>query len=722
MKTVQMNIDKFLGLHNDSLGDTELKIGELSDMKNFFITKNYNVQKRSGYLAQLTTATGHIIRGQWYGKIGATFHHIFASDGHIYKNVGNGTTTDLGMLTDAPTQFFYFGDAVYIQNGTEYKKWTGTGVISDVVGYVPLVMNSRNMGSASTGTSQEQINNLSSQRRMKFNGVSAQTIAYLIETNITSVDKVFVNGALQTVTTHYTVSLTNGTVTFGTAPSVGIDNVEIYYTSLAKTQLFDGTGSQVDFQLDETNISSVSSVYVNSAAVTEFSTISKNFTASNSAGLLQINCTNHGYSDDNVVIFYGADLPSPLVQGTAYYVLLTGSADNFKVKTSLLSTAVEYGDSGSGTLKVALSGVYLSNLTTGVITIYSAPTSGSKNVSIIYSSSTTQYPIISRQTHSRLYGGKNDTRVFIYGYDNTIYYSGLADGVPSAEYFPALNFIKVGNNNTKVMDLAKQYDRLIIFKEDSTGWASYEYTDVLGVEFPVYPLNDTVGCSVLGTTQLVENNPFTIHNNRLYQFVSTNVRDERNAQYISLRVQPLLDAETMTSAITFDNEKFGEFWIILGTEAYIYNYNLDVWYYYVFADTITSICNTDKLTIGTSVGQIMKFDGTLTDNTTAIDGYIKTGYLNYGTIMFVKFVNFIWLQLFLDGTASKADFYFQTDKDSETLVKSIVHTTETNPRAIRLKPKMKKFVVGKFIIKNNSTTQKCRILGISAPSNIGGIS
>lgn len=717
MKTVQMNIDKFLGLHSDALGDTELNAGELSDMKNFTITKGYNAEKRGGYTALLTAATAHAIKGQWYGNIAGTFYHIFASNGHIYKFNTGGGTTDLGTLTDATTNFFYFGDAVYIQNGTEYKKWTGSGVISDVVGYVPLVMNSRNIGDTGTGTAQEGINNLTSQRRMKFNGVAGQTVATLPEVNITSVDKVYVNGALKTVTTDYTSDLVTGEITAATFATVGVDNIEIVWTNLSKTQLFDGTGSQIDFQLDDTNITSITSV--TSVTTSVSAATLKNFTAINTTGYVCILCNSHGYSDNATIRFEGASLPSPLVENVTYYVYPLG-ANDFFVRTTLGGARISYIGVGSGSMFLAPA--YIVDTATGLVSIHPAPVAGNKSVTIVYQSSATEYPTISTQTNSRLYGGKNDTRVFIFGVDNNIYYSGLADGVPSAEYFPALNFIKVGSNNSKVMDLSKQYDRLIIFKEDSTGWASYEYTDVLGVEFPIYPLNDVVGCQIKGSTQVILNNPVTIHDNKVYQFVASNVRDERNAVLMSTRVQPLLDAETLTNAITFDNEEGSEYWISFAKECYIYNYVLDAWYFYEFADTVTSITKTTKMILGTSAGQLMSLDESLTDNGTAITAYIKTGFMNYETIMYKKFVNFIWVQLFLDGTATKADVYYQTDKDLETLIKSLAFTTETNPKAKYMKPKMKGFVNAKFIIKNSSTTQKCRILGISAPAIIGGIS
>ena len=42
-------IDRFLGLNEDSTGDTQLKLGESPDMTNFRITENYKLKKREGY-------------------------------------------------------------------------------------------------------------------------------------------------------------------------------------------------------------------------------------------------------------------------------------------------------------------------------------------------------------------------------------------------------------------------------------------------------------------------------------------------------------------------------------------------------------------------------------------------------------------------------------------------------------------------------------------------
>jgi len=794
-KTVNLKIDKFLGLVSDNAGDTNLKIGQCSTFTNFKTIEGYKARKRDGYLAQLPVAGTGNISGQWYGEVQNIPYHLFANNGHIWQvsnkasfvatiSIANpavvtktthglaindtiifsttialptgltagttyyvsatgftsgafsvsaslggadiettgtqsGTQTvspkqiDLGaMITTNGVEFFYFGDCVYMQNGTQYKKWTGSGTISDVSGYIPKIMVSRNMGSTVTGTSYEGLNNLTAQRIMTFNGVSGQTIAYLPETNITSIDSVLVNGALQTITTHYTQDLVAGTVTFGTAPSVALDNVEITWTNLAKTEYFNGTGSQVDFQLSETNITGVSNVYINNASFPILNGIT---------GVLvnvegRLNKVNHGLVDNQPFRLVGNDLPASLLENTTYYAAPYNN-DIFYVRSVSGGTVLPITDSGSGAMSFITSW-YTTVNATGIVTFTVAPSVGTKNVSIIYASATTNYGDISRQTHNRVYGGKNDSRIFLFGYDHTVYYSGLADGVPSAEYFPVLNYVQVGSNNSNITDLAKMFDRLIIFKESTTGWSTYEYDTSLGVQFPTYPLNDAIGCSVKGSVQIIRNNPFTVFGNTIQELVSSNVRDERTypKEFKSKDIQPLLNAETMTSVITFDNQADLEYWLIIGNKAYIYNYNFEVWNYYEFGHTITSIEYVNGIMLGTSSGQIMKISyAYATDNATTITSTIKTGRINYGTDSYKKIVNNAWVQINRNGTNTSVIFKADADGVSDKTVKTLTYTTETEPITVMCQPKLKPFDYVQYSFTNNSA-DKLTVVSLEAPA------
>jgi hypothetical protein len=101
--------------------------------------------------------------------------------------------------------------------------WDGT-TLKEVEGYVPKVFISAPPSGG--GTEYEDINLLTGKKYITFNGDGSSTTYKLAETNIDSVYKVEVNGE---ATNDYTVDLVNGTVTFTTAPSQGLDNVYIYW-------------------------------------------------------------------------------------------------------------------------------------------------------------------------------------------------------------------------------------------------------------------------------------------------------------------------------------------------------------------------------------------------------------------------------------------------------------------------------------------------------------
>ena len=78
-----IEIDKFKGL-NESVGDTEVEIGEAIYMRNFKITNNYKLQKRSGHTTFIDEVQPtKAIQGLWYGKILTNFVLVYACNGNI---------------------------------------------------------------------------------------------------------------------------------------------------------------------------------------------------------------------------------------------------------------------------------------------------------------------------------------------------------------------------------------------------------------------------------------------------------------------------------------------------------------------------------------------------------------------------------------------------------------------------------------------------------------
>ena len=222
-------IDKFLGV-NKTATETLLQLGEASSMTNWIITDDYKLQKMYGYQELFPTLGAHKVNGMWYGTLSGTAHLIFACNGHIYEHdLETGENADLGTVADAyPTTFFVSNNTVYIMDGTELYSWAGSGNIASVAGYVPTVYTAA--PPTGGGTMLESINYLTGSKTQKFSGNGSATVFQLAELGIDSVDSVYVNGEAQGLSTDYTVSLANGTVTFVDAPPTGVNNVVITWT------------------------------------------------------------------------------------------------------------------------------------------------------------------------------------------------------------------------------------------------------------------------------------------------------------------------------------------------------------------------------------------------------------------------------------------------------------------------------------------------------------
>lgn len=342
---------------------------------------------------------------------------------------------------------------------------------------------------------------------------------------------------------------------------------------------------------------------------------------------------------------------------------------------------------------------------------------------------------VTAMRQSELYGGQNDTRVFMFGKDNKLIYSELADGLPTAEYFPESNSILVSSDNYDITGLTKQYDRLIIHKENEAHYANYEISSTLGTIFSTFPLNDTIGNRAFGETRLILNNPFTVHDG-VYQYSGTNVRDERNAILMSERVQLGLDTLDLTQAITFDFEKNFEYFIAVGNIVYVYNYKIDAWYKYELTDTPTAFIEIEgEAYFGTSTGQIMKFDADeFTDNSTIFTAEWETGFMNFGANWIRKFLTYGWITLKPESRSS-VEINWETDQGTSPTPYILEYlnmdfgnvdfgdfsfSTNFSPRPFREKFKAKKFAQLKMKGKNETNTDKMTILSITLPAVTGG--
>lgn len=165
--------------------------------------------------------------GLFHGK---AFFHIGTA---IYYADMSGDTAEPVKLVDGVPEnrgtFFHYLDWLFYKNKGGYfkvtyegadaeKPFTCTNAAEDA--YTPVILINGSPSYAGAGDLYQPENRLSAKKTVWFNAAEGVKTYYLPVSDITSVDKVIVDGVEKKVTTDYTVNLTNGTVTFVTAPPV----------------------------------------------------------------------------------------------------------------------------------------------------------------------------------------------------------------------------------------------------------------------------------------------------------------------------------------------------------------------------------------------------------------------------------------------------------------------------------------------------------------------
>lgn len=230
-KTV-LQIRSWLGLNESPDGDTGLKPGQAAEMRNFRVTREGHLQIRPGYGSVCTLVADeegvggavvhHPVRRLWYGYVAGVRHLLCACGGRLWDvDPDTWAKTDLGAIDDAPTTIFGYAKNVYILTGSGYYRWTGSGSVETVEGYVPLVAVAT--PPAGGGTLLEGVNKLTGKRRQRFSPDGTSTVFQLTEVGIDEV--IGVEGTSET----YTADLAAGTVTFSSAPAKGTDCLTITY-------------------------------------------------------------------------------------------------------------------------------------------------------------------------------------------------------------------------------------------------------------------------------------------------------------------------------------------------------------------------------------------------------------------------------------------------------------------------------------------------------------
>lgn len=681
-----ININRILGLNEQ--GNTQLQLGEAEVMSNWRLVDEYKARVVEGYKELFSSiSTGKPIRGMWYGEINNTYHLLFTCNGGIYDD----TTRSATGYDSIDTTTYTNVDVV--------KTTAITPAIAGTIGIdgIAIVKNSSNVQLSEIA--QASIDNLASVGKFYYH--TDKTIWLVVEKGLYT-NIALARTGLGTTTVYYKF----GTLAAAYTNFFFFDS-KIYVQNGMKYYKWDGIGSLTE--------------------VTGYVPIIAIVTPPAGGGTV--------YEGINLLTGERRQWFSGDSTATLFQCAETDLTSIDYVKN--LITGVNY----------TLTTDYTVNLTNGTVTFAIAPISLANNVEIKWTKGVGNRSSIEKCRGSLTYNGASDTRLFMWGntdFQNRRYHSGLADvnnsgfAVPSAEYFPAVNYYDIGSNENAITDIVKQYDRQIIFTDGGKTFYSYYET---GPTFPVHPLNDAIGNIAFGQSRIILNNPFTVWNG-IYQWTATTVRDERNATYMSKRVQNTINNVTLAqgvTAITVDCERKGEYWVSIGANVLIYNYRLDAWYKLLLTDSPSCYIEIDgALYFGTSNGQIMKFEDSLRSfNGANIVAELYMGFTDAGVPNRTKYIEESHIALKSESHV-KLNVYWETNKkmpkdEPEVIGYNNLNFDDINfddwsfngnynPQPFKVKTKAKKWVYYRHIFKSDSNYYTAQILEITGEPNITGIS
>ena len=384
---------------------------------------------------------------------------------------------------------------------------------------------------------------------------------------------------------------------------------------------------------------------------------------------------------------------------------------------------------------------YTVDLRDGTVTFNTAPEQGMDNVDIYWTLDDGDRGIIEGMRYGTVFGGDIDTRVFLYGNNempNRTYFSGIQDGIPSVEYFPATAQVDIGPSNFALTDLTRQYDRLLATTNRPEAYYLTISTETLSVTLSdnstttrlvpsvsTFPLNEIHGNVAPGQGQLIDNYPVTIDKNALIIWKATNVRDEKNMEDISQKIKYDLNNLDLKLMKTLDHQAENQLWFGYGNRIYIFNYFNKTFSRIKTPDDLETFADLNNTVyMGLNDGRVVKwgeqfstFDGE------TIHAHWEMNFDDFDTAYLRKTMSRLWV-LMQPQADSSAEISYITNRAESTIKKKIAYKillldnvdfssfsfkVSNNPQPFRLKLKAKKFTNLKIVIDNNEDTD-CTIL------------
>lgn len=253
----------------------------------------------------------------------------------------------------------------------------------------------------------------------------------------------------------------------------------------------------------------------------------------------------------------------------------------------------------------------------GKVTLKTAPpdAGGLANVRIRFAKTTEHIDINACRIYG-LYGGKNDTRVFVSGNPeapNCDWQSGLYDPT----YFPDTGYTKIGSDASDIIGYVRQYDTQIVLKSDGQDAKQYLRTFQLDAnDKPTYPLKqgaEAAGAISPYAIDVLDGTPYYLSAQGVMGIYGTYVTEYRTIAGVSQRINPRLLQEPLDQAVACVWD--GKYYLAVGGHCYVADSrqmenNIPEWYYW---DNIPALCfladadTSGNLWFGTADGRVCTF-------------------------------------------------------------------------------------------------------------------
>lgn len=428
-----------------------------------------------------------------------------------------------------------------------------------------------------------------------------------------------------------------------------------------------------------------------------------------------------------------------------------GSSKTFRLDASHLDSAAVYA-TVDGVESFEGDSSFTVDRTAGTVTFVHAPSDsgGVDNVVIEFSRTIEgNADVINKCTFATWYGMGNDSRVFVSGnpdHPNMDWNSGLYDPT----YFPDTGYTKFGTDSSRIMGYLKQYDNLLVVKEDNDQDAtifmrSAEIDSNGTAYFPVFQGVSGVGAIAMKSFGALNDDPLFLAKEGVFSPVLTyGVKQERTMQNRSYFIDARLTKEEgLENACSVSWNGFyllcvnGNCYVAdqrqksKGNSTSSYSYE---WFFWDNIPARTFLELDGSLYFGTEDGRVCRFktdvvnSSRYNDDSMPIDAVWSTKMDDDGDFMLQKTIPKKGSGIMIKPySRSGIDIYVRTNKDlgrkARTATMDVFDfndidfsrlTFETNdsPKIVPINMKVKKYSSMQIMMRNNALNEGFGVYGV----------